>query len=113
MCFHGVCFPCIHTLSHVHTLSHTYTHTFTPAVILGLLKVALAVGLVDSEDRLLQLIIVVEGAAPSAQMMLVALNQLGLRDVAGRLAFMYVPHYLFSIVTITAWTTIGSGTIYV
>ena len=79
---------------------------------MGLLKAALTVGLVGKEDRLIQLIIVVEGAAPSAQMMLVALNQLGLRDVAGRLAFMYVPHYLLSIVTITVWTTIGSQTIY-
>ena len=83
-----------------------------PALAFGLLVGALAIGLVGKEDRLIQLIIVVEGSAPSAQMMLVALNQLGRQDMAGKLAFLYVPHYLVSILTITAWSTLGATYIY-
>ena len=83
-----------------------------PCITLGLLHGALRVGLVGQDDHLIQLIIVVEGGAPSAQMMLVALNQLGLQDVAGKLAFLYVPQYLISIFSITFWTTIGADMIY-
>jgi len=61
-----------------------------PAVMLPLLFLAVNLGLIGKEERLIQLIIAVEAAAPSAQMMIIALNQLGVQDLAGGLAYMYV-----------------------
>ena len=45
-------------------------------------------------------------------MMIVSLNELGIQDMAGSLAFMYMPHYLLSIFTITGWTSLAGHIIY-
>ena len=83
-----------------------------PSIMIALLQLATAAGFVGEEERLIRLIIAVEAAAPSAQMMIVSLNELGIQDMAGSLAFMYIPHYLGSVVTITGWTTFAGHLIY-
>ena len=45
-------------------------------------------------------------------MMIVSLNQLGIQDMAGALAYAYIPHYIMSIFTITGWTTLSGYLIY-
>jgi hypothetical protein len=57
--------------------------------------------------RLMQLLIIVEAAAPPAQMVIVVLNQLGFQDTASTVAYTYVFLYLFSILTITMWSTVA------
>ncbi|GMI03449.1 hypothetical protein TrVE_jg5920 [Triparma verrucosa] len=83
-----------------------------PAVMISLLMVAVNSGLIPKEQRLIQIIIAVEAASPSAQMMIVSLNELQIQDMAGSLAFMYLPHYCLSIFTITGWTTLAGNLIY-
>jgi len=83
-----------------------------PIIILVLEELAVSIGVIDVNDRLLRLIICVEAGAPSAQIMLVSLNQLGLQIEAGKLAYMYLPHYVFSVITITIVTTVATQLIY-
>ena len=69
-------------------------------------------GFVAKEDRLLQLVICIEAAAPSAQLIIVSLNQLGLQTIASQVAYLYVFLYLFSILTITIFTSVAMFLIY-
>ncbi|GMI20075.1 hypothetical protein TrCOL_g10180 [Triparma columacea] len=83
-----------------------------PGVVISIENLLVRVGVVDSSERLIRLIISVEAAAPSAQMMIVSLNQLGVQDMAGALAYAYIPHYIMSIFTITGWATLAGWIIY-
>lgn len=80
--------------------------------MISLLMLSIRVGLIPKEERLIQIIIAVEAAAPSAQMMIVSLNELQVQDMAGSLAYMYLFHYILSIFTITGWTTLAGYLIY-
>ena len=51
-------------------------------------------------------------AAPSAQIMIVSLNQLGLAKYAAKMAYIYFFQYTFAILTITVWTTVGIIIVY-
>ena len=64
------------------------------------------------EDKLIQLVIVIEAASPSAQMVIVCLNQLGFQRVASQMAYMYVFQYMSCIITITMFATMALQLIY-
>ena len=62
--------------------------------------------------RLMQLIVVVESASPSAQVVLVCLQQLDMPFVATKLSYLYIYQYAFSIFTITVFTSIAMSMLY-
>ena len=104
-------------LAKIPPASSVFLHSFLrlmvmPGIMLGILVASIKLGIVPEEQHLIQLIIAVEAAAPSAQMMIVSLNELGIQDMAGSLAFMYIPHYLLSSFTITGWTALAGHIIY-
>jgi predicted permease len=61
------------------------------------------------EDRLMQLVLLLELAMPSAQLVLVTLNHWKLQAMAGAIARLYIYQYAASIVTITmgAWLALS------
>lgn len=71
-----------------------------------------SMNLVASNQRTLKLIVLIEAAAPSAQLVIVSLNALGKKEVASDMAFLYTIMYVLSILTITLWTTIGISLYY-
>ena len=83
-----------------------------PLIMLPLVLVAVRVGMIGSEDRLMQLIIVVEAASTSAQMNIVVLNQIGLPDIATKMAYLFVFQYCSSIFSMTIWATIAISLFY-
>jgi len=83
-----------------------------PLIMIPLMQFCVQNGFVAKEDRLLQLVICIEAAAPSAQLIIVSLNQLGLQTIASQVAYLYVFLYLFSILTITIFTSVAMFLIY-
>lgn len=81
-------------------------------VIYAVLPAALRLQIIRKEDRLMQLVIAVESASSSAQVMIVSLNQLGLTEIAANMSYMYVFQYVSSIFSITLWVTIAMSAIY-
>ena len=45
-------------------------------------KVFVALNLINSKERLMQLLLVVESSSPSAQLIIVSLNQVGTPEIA-------------------------------
>ncbi len=76
------------------------------------IKIGLALGLLDAKEKMMLVIILVESASPSAQTIIVCLNQIGVRHIASGLAFMYLFLYLASILTVTMWTTVAISLYY-
>ena len=68
--------------------------------------------IISKEEKLMRLVICVESCSSSAQVMIIALNQIGIPEVATGLAYMYVFQYIASIFTITFWVTVAVSTIY-
>ena len=62
--------------------------------------------------RLLRLVIVVESGQPSAQVIMVCMQQLDVPYIATRLSYLYIYQYLFAIVTITISTSIIMSMLY-
>lgn len=89
-----------------------YRLIIPPLLMLLVIKVLISCGLLSSNDGMMNLIILIESAAPSAQIVIVCINQLGIPHVGSHIAFAYVFQYLCSIVTITLWTTIGISLYY-
>jgi len=83
-----------------------------PAVMLPLCHYCVKSGWMSGKSRTGMLIVVLEAAAPSAQMMIVALSQLGLAKAASQIAYLYVFQYLSAILTITFWTTLTISLLY-
>jgi len=84
-----------------------------PAIMNAILWVTLSTSnIIPRDNHLLRLIISVEAASPSAQLMIVSLNQLNNQKLAGQLAYVYFFHYLASIVTITGWVSFATKWIY-
>ncbi len=69
-------------------------------------------GIISKNERLFQLIIVMVAASPSAQIIIVSLNQLGFQKLAGQMAYMYVFQYLFCIISMTFVATTAMRVIY-
>jgi hypothetical protein len=68
--------------------------------------------ILPSDDKLMQLVIIIEAASPSAQMVIVCLNQLGFQKIASQMAYMYVFQYIACIITITMFATMALQLIY-
>jgi len=83
-----------------------------PAVMLPLCHYCVKSGWMSGKSRTSMLVVVLESAAPSAQMMIVALSQLGLAKTASQIAYLYVFQYLSAILTITFWTTLTISLLY-
>jgi hypothetical protein len=83
-----------------------------PLLMLIVMEIFLALGLVPRHERLMRLLVVIESAAPSAQLIIVSLNQIGNSQIASGIAYMYIFQYLSSIFTVTLWATIGLSLIY-
>ena len=80
--------------------------------IIPILKAFRDVGLIPKEKKLMFLVICIITSSPSAQMIVVCLNQLGLSELASKVSFLYLFQYSFSILTITLWSTIAMSIFY-
>ena len=80
--------------------------------MLAVVEFFVSIHIIPKNERLMRLLIVIEAAAPSAQLIIVSLNQIGISDIASKIAYAFVFQYITSIFTITIWTTIGMSIIY-
>lgn len=83
-----------------------------PLLMLPIVLLSIQIGVLPTRDRMMQLIILIESASPSAQIIIVCMNQLGDPKLAANIAYIYVIEYFFSILTITLWTTVAIGVFY-
>jgi hypothetical protein len=83
-----------------------------PLLILPIIKACMSSGFISKSERSFMLVVFLEAAAPSAQLLIVALSQLGLQKVASQIAYLYILQYTASILTITFWTTIAMSILY-
>ena len=83
-----------------------------PIIIFPVIMASRQVGLLTTGDRLMTLVIIIESASPSAQILIVSINQLGIPAIASAVAYIYVFQYIFSVFTITLWTSVGIWFIY-
>jgi hypothetical protein len=84
----------------------------TPLVMVPVIRLAADGQLIGSSERLMQLVCIIESAAPSAQLVVVSLTQLGHSRAASQMAFLYVFQYASCIITVTAWTSAGMSLVY-
>eukprot|EP01035_Chromulina_nebulosa_P021916 gene21916-28375_t len=84
----------------------------SPLIMLPIIVLSVRIGVLSADDRMMQLMLLIESATPSAQVLIVCVNQLGTPDLAANLAYIFVYEYFFSILTITFWTTIAISTFY-
>ena len=83
-----------------------------PILTLPVVFLSIKTGIIASSERMMQLIIMIESASPSAQIMIVCMNQLDMPDVASKIAYIYVFEYISSILTITLWSTVAIASFY-
>lgn len=81
-------------------------------VIFLVLPLSIKWGFLSKEERLMRLVISIESCSSSAQVLIIALNQLEIPEVASSLAYMYVFQFISSIFTITLFTSFAVSTIY-
>jgi len=84
----------------------------TPLVMVPVIRLAADGQLIGSSERLMQLVCIIESAAPSAQLVVVSLTQLGHGRAASQMAFLYVFQYASCVITVTAWTSAGMSLVY-
>jgi hypothetical protein len=83
-----------------------------PIVMIALNPVFLTFGLISKSQHLVLLLIILQSASPSAQVIVVALNQLGIPQAAGAMSYMFVFLYFGSIFSVTLWTTVAMAIYY-
>lgn len=83
-----------------------------PLIMVFIVKALMDYNVFGAKHRTMMLLAVIEAGSPSAQFMLVALNQLGLPEVAGKMSYMYIFQYSTAIVTITITTIVACAVIY-
>ena len=83
-----------------------------PLVMLPVLSLAVDAGIIAPTERMMQLVVCIESAAPSAQLIIVSLSQLGKPKLASQMAFLYLFQYLCTIFTVTAFTAVAMSQIY-
>ena len=83
-----------------------------PLLVLPIVYACIKTGFVSQKDRIFMLVVVLEAAAPSAQMMIIALSQLGLEKVASQISYIFMIQYSLAIITITIWTTVAIYILY-
>lgn len=76
------------------------------------MPLSIKLDIISKDEKLMRLVICIESCSSSAQVMIIALNQIGIPEVATGLAYMYVFQYIASIFTITFWVTVAVSTIY-
>lgn len=81
-------------------------------VMIAVAKLFVAINLIPQKEKLMQLLLVIESSSPSAQLIIVSLNQIGTPDIASGISYMFVFQYMTSILTVTMWATIGINAIY-
>jgi hypothetical protein len=81
-------------------------------VIFLVLPLTIKWGFLSKEERLMRLVISIESCSSSAQVLIIALNQLEVPEVASSLAYMYVFQFVSSIFTITLFATAAISKIY-
>eukprot|EP00596_Hydrurales_sp_CCMP1899_P000111 CAMPEP_0119038562 /NCGR_PEP_ID=MMETSP1177-20130426/7544_1 /TAXON_ID=2985 /ORGANISM="Ochromonas sp, Strain CCMP1899" /LENGTH=518 /DNA_ID=CAMNT_0007001303 /DNA_START=225 /DNA_END=1781 /DNA_ORIENTATION=+ len=81
-------------------------------VIFLVLPLTIKWGFLSKEERLMRLVISIESCSSSAQVLIIALNQLEVPEVASNLAYMYVFQFVSSIFTITLFATAAISKIY-
>jgi hypothetical protein len=85
---------------------------FPTMIMIPILQGFRGIGLIPKEQKMMFLVICIISSSPSAQMIVVCLNQLGLSDMASKMSFLCLFQYSFSIITITVWTTIAMSIFY-
>lgn len=83
-----------------------------PIMMLMINPLFMQLGMIDKSQRLMLLIIMLESCSPPAQVLIVALNQLGIASAASDLSYIYVFMYVTSIFTVTLWTTVAMSVYY-
>lgn len=76
------------------------------------MRLAMLGGVVGENARMMQLVVILESANPSAQMVIVCLNQLGVPELASQISLIYVGQYLLSIITLTFWASVAMNMVY-
>lgn len=84
----------------------------SPLVFIAVEELLVTVNFVPRSERMLRLLICIMAAVPSAQMVIVSLNQADAIDIAARLAYMFVFQYLASVFTTAMWISIAIHIIY-
>jgi len=79
----------------------------TPAVVCLLIIAGDCGGILNGVPNLAKLVVIVNACLPGAQLIVLTLKARGLSDSASVVAQVYLPSYLFSVVTIAAWTSLG------
>ncbi len=64
------------------------------------------------QRRLMMMLVLVESAVPSAQILMVCLQQLEMSEIAERLSYFYIYHYLIALVTITLVVSAAISLLY-
>ncbi|KAL7443704.1 hypothetical protein ACHAXM_009115 [Skeletonema potamos] len=79
----------------------------TPAIVCLLIIAGECGGILNGVPNLAKLVVIVNACLPGAQLIVLTLKARGLSDSASVVAQVYLPSYLFSVVTIAAWTSLG------
>ena len=84
----------------------------SPLIVLPIAQAMMNYGWVAKADRPFMLIVILESAAPSAQLMIVALSQLGIVAEASQLAYCYIFQYTAACITVTVVTVAAIVMLY-
>ena len=79
----------------------------TPAIVCLLIIAGDCGGVLSGFPALAKLVVIVNSCLPGAQLIVLTLKSRGLSQSASIVAQVYLPSYLFSVVTIAAWTSLG------
>ena len=79
----------------------------TPAIVCLLIIAGDCGGILNGFPNLAKLVVIVNSCLPGAQLIVLTLKSRGLSESASIVAQVYLPSYLFSVVTIAAWTSLG------
>lgn len=80
--------------------------------MIPIIQVLQSLGFFSSEDRLFKLVVAIESCAPSAQLVIISLNQIGIDRIASNMAYLYFIQYFLVIFTLTFWATVYISMIY-
>ena len=84
-----------------------------PLIMIPVILISIKLKIIPVEySKLMSLVLIIESASPSAQVIIVSISQLGIPDIASNIAYIYVFLYVSSIFTITLWSTVGISLFY-
>lgn len=85
---------------------------FPPLFAIPLTLLMVRMGMLSQTARLMQLVICIESASASPQLLIASLNQIGLSTIASQLSYLYIYQFASCIVTMTLWATVAIALIY-